>query len=888
MRKKILLIFFIMPIIISILNVNIVGVTVAQEVGERNIAVVNVTPSSTLVEKGNSVNITVIVENQGTESETFNVTTYHDNTAIDTRTVENLGAGANTSLTVPWSTAKFWDYTSPQKIKAVASTVPNETDTEDNTLISSSRVRVFAPPDVAVVPHSTVNSNLTIDTTYTISIRTDYNGSDITGWQFDLSYNPNILRGVEVTNGDLITNATHPGEAQFIPGKFDNVMGKLSNTMGFFFSPGKVTSGPGILANVTFTVAGLGDSYITLGDDTKLKGWDSTEAETCNIVSDWEPDDQKFHILHGFFQNEEVTHDVAVVSVTVSPTEVVQGEPVNITVVIENQGTVAEEVAVKVYWDYDPAVSVPIETKTVSALAIGENTTVNFTWDTTNMLTTTHTITAIVSGLLGETDTDDNTLRSDETVIVSLDAVYIRPNGSIDPPTAPISTVDNVTYTFSGNIYDEIVVERDNIVVDGAGYSVQEVGGTGIYLYGRNNVTIKSMEVIAGFTGILLKNSSNNSVYGNNMTDNGYGIYLDYSSNNTISGNNITNNHSLGINLAFSSNNTISGNNVSSNVYAGIRLDYSGSNHNEISSNIVSNNNYGIILTDACDNVVLSNVISNNGHTGIYPTSRSANNTFAGNVISNNKWGIQVIGSDKNCFSENEVFLNDEIGIYLSGSRKNILLRNNLSRNYDGISLWDSSNNTICQNNISYSQYGIVLANSSISYFCTNNTIYHNNFINNTKSAHPVSDFPPLRNIWDDGYPSGGNYWSDYEERYPNATEIDDSGIWDTPYVIDENNQDNYPLVEPWSLKPPSPVEATQELIETIETWNLPKGTENSLKAKLKVAIHMLDMGKENGATRKLTAFINRVEMLREKTLTNEQADELVSEAQRIIDLING
>jgi len=49
-------------------------------------------------------------------------------------------------------------------------------------------------------------------------------------------------------------------------------------------------------------------------------------------------------------------------------------------------------------------------------------------------------------------------------------------------------------------------------------------------------------------------------------------------------------------------------------------------------------------------------------------------------------------------------------------------------------------------------------------------------------------------NFWDDGA-SKGNYWSDYEERYPNATEIDGSGIWNTQYIIDTNNQDNYPLV---------------------------------------------------------------------------------------------
>jgi len=35
-----------------------------------------------------------------------------------------------------------------------------------------------------------------------------------------------------------------------------------------------------------------------------------------------------------------------------------------------------------------------------------------------------------------------------------------------------------------------------------------------------------------------------------------------------------------------------------------------------------------------------------------------------------------------------------------------------------------------------------------------------------------------------------GNYWSGYEERYPNATEIDGTGIWDKPYEIDADNID--------------------------------------------------------------------------------------------------
>jgi len=53
-------------------------------------------------------------------------------------------------------------------------------------------------------------------------------------------------------------------------------------------------------------------------------------------------------------------------------------------------------------------------------------------------------------------------------------------------------------------------------------------------------------------------------------------------------------------------------------------------------------------------------------------------------------------------------------------------------------------------------------------------------------------------NVWDDGYPSGGNYWDDYLTRYPDAKEIDGSGIGDTPYFIYQKNQDNYPLLPYW------------------------------------------------------------------------------------------
>ena len=56
--------------------------------------------------------------------------------------------------------------------------------------------------------------------------------------------------------------------------------------------------------------------------------------------------------------------------------------------------------------------------------------------------------------------------------VEALGTIYIRADGSIDPPTAPITTTDKVTYTFTGNISshafnDTIVVERNNIIING-------------------------------------------------------------------------------------------------------------------------------------------------------------------------------------------------------------------------------------------------------------------------------------------------------------------------------------------------------------------------------------------------------------------------------------
>lgn len=116
--------------------------------------------------------------------------------------------------------------------------------------------------------------------------------------------------------------------------------------------------------------------------------------------------------------------------------------------------------------------------------------------------------------------------------------IYIRADGSIEPSYANIVTTDNITYSFTGNNYDAIWVERSNIVIDGNGYTLQRIGGSGFYIVNVNNITIKNTNIDG--CDIYFLWSSNNSILANNLT-NGGGITLSSSSNNNISGNMITN-----------------------------------------------------------------------------------------------------------------------------------------------------------------------------------------------------------------------------------------------------------------------------------------------------------------------------------------------------------
>jgi len=482
--------------------------------------------------------------------------------------------------------------------------------------------------------------------------------------------------------------------------------------------------------------------------------------------------------------------------------------------------------------------------------------------------------------------------------------IYIRSNGSIDPPTANITTTDKVIYTFTDNNYYPIVVERDNVVIDGAGYRLQGTGAPppsdGIDLSGRENVEVRNTQISNFYgVGILFSESNNNNVSGNIITANSVGgILLGHSSNNIISGNTITNHTNAGIALIFSSNyNSFSENTITNN---GDGIISDRSSNIIISGNTITNSGaMGIIITISHNNNVSGNTITASHFDGI-AFAHCSNSSITGNTVTASNWGYGIIlssSSNNNDISGNTATTNYASGIRISWSSNNSVSGNTVADNWEGIMLdYYCYYNRVEGNTIANNFYGIYLweiVNNSLYH----NSFYHNNFVDNNHQVYDeASEYmgvPPSVNFWDDGYPSGGNYWSDYQERYPDAQELDDSGIWGTPYEIDENNQDKYPLMEPWSPPPTPPAPPIPTTIENLKTKIMQLGSENeisnegiiqSLIAKLNTVQKLVDKGKVDEAKTILNdAFIAQVQNLTGIHITVEAADILVSSAEYIL-----
>jgi len=169
--------------------------------------------------------------------------------------------------------------------------------------------------------------------------------------------------------------------------------------------------------------------------------------------------------------------------------------------------------------------------------------------------------------------------------------IYINADGTVSPPTAPISVIDNI-YTFTNNIYETIAVRKNDIIIDGDGYILQGgPGSVGLDLGGRSGVTVRNIAVRGSwFEAISLWSAHDIEIRDNDVSLSGgdSAILLVGSDSNNITGNTIRgSNQAIGP-VWGSKNNIITGNTICDN-YFGVYPALCGGGNKFYHNNFVNN-----------------------------------------------------------------------------------------------------------------------------------------------------------------------------------------------------------------------------------------------------------------------------------------------------------
>jgi parallel beta-helix repeat protein len=263
----------------------------------------------------------------------------------------------------------------------------------------------------------------------------------------------------------------------------------------------------------------------------------------------------------------------------------------------------------------------------------------------------------------------------------------------------------------------------------------------------------------------------------------------------------------------------ISGWDISASTTHGIEIN--NTNVFFIIRNVYVHSGVGFLCYPGFDGLLLSHVV---------------NGQIQDSISTQNFAGIELISSSHLQISNNQVYLNCATCCYYSGAltlestNDTIVKNNNLTANSryaivvqssknvnvttnlvstsrgvgaigGGTGIWilTSTNLTVTDNMIRYNRLTGLLLDTS-----TNVHVYHNNFTLNYPNA---AETPSSNNgnLWDNGYPSGGNYWDAaywyYFQAEDNCSGPSQSictapdGIGDTPYVLQTGQKDRYPLV---------------------------------------------------------------------------------------------
>ena len=200
-------------------------------------------------------------------------------------------------------------------------------------------------------------------------------------------------------------------------------------------------------------------------------------------------------------------------------------------------------------------------------------------------------------------------------------------------------------------------------------------------------------------------------------------------------------------------------------------------NYCNISGNKIADATIGIGLYNSENNSVTENIFRSIGYSAAIQLSYSNNNLLKNNYIDLCTEGIQLrAGSSNNMVTENTITNCQSVAVRLLGE-------------YSPPRWYYPNENTITRNNISNSGCGTTI------YASNKNIISNNNYVNNDVQFSANEDYYLIWGGNQSINTINENYWSDY-----NGTDANGDGIGDTPYIIDVNNIDHFPLMKSFAV----------------------------------------------------------------------------------------
>ena len=319
-----------------------------------------------------------------------------------------------------------------------------------------------------------------------------------------------------------------------------------------------------------------------------------------------------------------------------------------------------------------------------------------------------------------------------------------------------------------------------------------------------STVTGNSMNLAGNYTiGISVGDGFNliseNIIQINETFTNGIFVLSSGNGNNNVLNNTVRSMGQSSIGIQDTSQGTVvSGNSIS--VSGAFTWGMTGANIVDFTYNtIVVTGDYAYGMGASSGNII-GNHISASGTNvfGIYSVSGQYILISDNYVIAtgSSAYGTQLEGSLKT-FSDNTVMAgyNDGVAFFSTSITNSKILNNNLSNSSIGLKMVSASSQGITFVGNSMYNDQTVFRISGVS----SNLFYHNSFVN--YSVYQLSGNQTSLK-WDNGYPSGGNFWSPYSGTDifsgPSQNITGSDGIGDTPFNVSGRNIDNFPLMKPW------------------------------------------------------------------------------------------